>query len=238
MEKIRDEVDSSIAEVLDNTSYILGPKVKKLEEKIADYSDCEYGIGVSSGTDALLVSLMALDIQPGDIVITTDYSFFATAGVVSRLKAKPVFIDINPDSYNIDPQKLQQWINKNKDKLDKVKAIIPVYLYGQCAEMEPIMQISEKYDIPVIEDAAQSIGAKYSSKGKIQKAGSIGDIGCFSFYPTKNLGGIGDGGMVVTSNSTLAEKIRKLRKHGASPKYYHSLVGGILGLIQYKQLHY
>jgi len=200
--------------------------VADLEEKIADYCGVQFAVGVSSGTDALLVALMALDVKPGDLVITTPYSFFATAGVIARLGARPVFIDIDPRTFNLDPNQLHDWFIKNSRQIKKVKAIIPVHLYGQCADLDPILEIAGKYDIPVIEDAAQAIGASYPSKNGIKKAGSMGKMGCFSFFPTKNLGGIGDGGMVITNDSALAEKITKLRNHGSHQKYYHSLIGG------------
>ena len=223
---IRSEMLNAITAVLDSTQYIMGPPVADLEEKIADYCGVQFAVGVSSGTDALLVALMALDVKPGDLVITTPYSFFATAGVIARLGARPVFIDIDPRTFNLDPNQLHDWFIKNSRQIKKVKAIIPVHLYGQCADLDPILEIAGKYDIPVIEDAAQAIGASYPSKNGIKKAGSMGKMGCFSFFPTKNLGGIGDGGMVITNDSALAEKITKLRNHGSHQKYYHSLIGG------------
>jgi dTDP-4-amino-4,6-dideoxygalactose transaminase len=223
---IRSEMLNAITAVLDSTQYIMGPPVADLEEKIADYCGVQFAVGVSSGTDALLVALMALDVKPGDLVITTPYSFFATAGVIARLGARPVFVDIDPRTFNLDPEHLHDWLIKNSRQIKKVKAIIPVHLYGQCADLDPILEIAGKYDIPVIEDAAQAIGASYPSKNGIKKAGSMGKMGCFSFFPTKNLGGIGDGGMVITNDSALAEKITKLRNHGSHQKYYHSLIGG------------
>jgi len=226
LETIRAEVKVVVDEVLESTRYIMGPKVTELEEKIAAYCGAKYGVGVSSGTDALMISLMALDLQPGDLVLTTPYSFFATAGVVARLNAIPVFVDIDPDTYNIDPQRIAQWFNDNPDKADQVKAIIPVHLYGQCAAMDQILEIAGNYNIPVIEDAAQAIGSKYPSKEGVKRAGSMGATGCFSFFPSKNLGGIGDGGMVTTNDEKLAEKLVKLRNHGSHPKYYHAMIGG------------
>ena len=223
---IRSEMLNAITAVLDSTQYIMGPPVADLEEKIADYCGVQFAVGVSSGTDALLVALMALDVKPGDLVITTPYSFFATAGVIARLGARPVFIDIDPRTFNLDPEHLHDWFIKNSRQIKKVKAIIPVHLYGQCADLDPILEIAGKYNIPVVEDAAQAIGASYPSKNGIKKAGSMGKMGCFSFFPTKNLGGIGDGGMVITNDSALAEKITKLRNHGSHQKYYHSLIGG------------
>jgi len=213
---IKEEIKLAIDEVLETQRFILGPKVEELERKIAAYTGTKYAIGVSSGTDALLVSLMALEIEPGDEVITTPFTFFSTAGAIARLNAKPIFVDIDPVTYNIDPNKIEAAITK------KTRAIIPVHLFGQCADMDPIMEIARKYNLLVIEDAAQSIGAEY--KGR--KAGSMGDIGIFSFFPSKNLGGYGDGGMVVTNNENLYQRIKILRIHGASPKYYHKVIGG------------
>jgi len=214
-ETIKDEVDQAVREVLEGQYFILGPKVQELEEKIADYCNVKYGIGVASGSDALLLSLMAIGVGYGDEIITTPFTFFATAGSVSRLGAKPVFADIDPRTYNLDPQLIEEKIT------DKTKAIIPVHLYGQCADMDPILAIAAEHDICVIEDAAQAIGAKYRGG----EAGSMGDLGCLSFFPTKNLGGYGDGGMILTNNEELAEKLRILRAHGSKPKYYHSVVG-------------
>ena len=223
---IRSEMLNAITAVLDSTQYIMGPPVADLEEKIADYCGVQFAVGVSSGTDALLVALMALDVKPGDLVITTPYSFFATAGVIARLGARPVFVDIDPRTFNLDPEHLHDWLIKNSRQIKKVKAIIPVHLYGQCADLDPILEIAGKYNIPVVEDAAQAIGASYPSKNGIKKAGSLGKMGCFSFFPSKNLGGIGDGGIVITDDSALAEKLIKLRNHGSHQKYYHSLIGG------------
>ncbi|MFA4838846.1 MAG: DegT/DnrJ/EryC1/StrS family aminotransferase [Candidatus Neomarinimicrobiota bacterium] len=223
---IRPELKNAIDRVIESTHYIMGPEVADLEQKIADYSGAKYGIGVSSGTDALLVALMALDIRPGDLVVTTPYSFFATAGVVSRLKATPVFVDIDPETYNIDPLKLCEWFDQNPDKINKVKAIIPVHLYGQCADMDPILEVADRYGIAVIEDGAQAIGSQYPSKTGVRRVGSMGKMGCFSFFPSKNLGGVGDGGMVVSNDSVLSEKLVKLRNHGSHPKYFHSMIGG------------
>lgn len=217
---------AAVNEVIDSTRYIMGPKVEELEAKIAEYTGAKYATGVSSGTDALLVSLMALNIGPGDIVITTPFSFFATAGVIARLGATPAFVDIDPDTYNLSPDALRHWFGTNKGKIDKVKAIIPVHLYGQCADMDPILEIAGEYNIPVVEDAAQAIGARYPSKTGTKKAGTIGTIGCFSFFPSKNLGAMGDGGMVVTNDAGINEKLKKLRNHGAEPKYYHAMIGG------------
>lgn len=214
---IRQQIESVLKDVVESQYFILGPKVKELEGKIAAYSQCSHAIGVSSGTDALLIALMAIDLKPGDEVITTPFSFFATAGVIARLNAKPVFVDIQEDTYNLDPSKIEAAIS------DKTKAIIPVHLFGQMAEMDPIMEIANKHKLFVIEDAAQAIGSE-DEKGR--RAGSIGHMGCFSFFPSKNLGGFGDAGMVVTNDEGLANKLIKLRVHGSEPKYFHQIVGG------------
>jgi len=216
---IKQEIDNAILSVLGSGHFILGENVKKLEEDIAKFVGVKYAIGVASGTDALLISLMAIGVKPGDEVITTPFTFFATAGSIARLYAKPVFVDIDPKTYNIDPNKLEDLLKKSYNP--KMKAIIPVHLYGQCTDMDPILELAEKYNLRVIGDAAQSLGGTY--KGK--QSGSMGDTGCFSFFPTKNLGAYGDGGMVVTNDDELAEKIRLLRVHGSKPKYYHSVVG-------------
>jgi len=213
---IREEARAALDRVAESQYFILGPEVKALEEAVAAYSQCRYGIGVSSGTDALLVAMMALNIGPGDEVITTPYTFFATAGCIARLGAKAVFVDIDPASYNIDPAGIEAAIT------DRTRAIIPVHLYGQMAEMEPIMAIAQRHGLPVIEDGAQAIGSEYHGR----RAGSIGQMACFSFFPSKNLGGFGDGGMVTTNDSALAEQLTLLRGHGAKPKYYHKFVGG------------
>jgi len=218
--EIKNEIKSAIDEVMDSQYFILGPKVEELENEISRYCGVKYAVGVSSGTDALLISLMSLDIKPDDIVITTPYSFFATAGVIVRLGAKPVFVDIEPNTYNLDPDKLEEVLKKQPKY--KSKCIIPVHLYGQCADMDRISAQARKYNVKIIEDAAQSIGAKDKEKS----SGTMGDMGCFSFFPSKNLGCFGDGGMVITNNENLAEKIKILRVHGSKPKYYHSLVGG------------
>ena len=214
---LREEIEPVVKEVIESQYFILGPRVKAFEENAAAYCQSKYALGVSSGTDALLIALMAIGIQPGDEVITTDYSFFATAGCISRLNAVPVFVDIDPVTFNIDPAKIEEKIT------GKTKAIIPVHLYGQSADMEPILEIAEKHNIRVIEDAAQAIGTEYSAG---RRAGTMGDIGCFSFFPSKNLGGFGDGGMVTTNDEALFTKLSYLRNHGAHPKYYHKMIGG------------
>ncbi len=215
-DSIRDEIEIAIQGVLASQRFILGPEVESLEEEVATYSQCEYGIGVSSGTDALLISLMAIDLKPGDEVITTPYTFFATVGAIARLGARPVFVDIDPISYNIDPAQIEAAIT------ERTKAIIPVHLYGQMADMDPIVDLAKRHGLRVIEDAAQAIGAEY----KDRRAGSVGDLGCFSFFPSKNLGAFGDGGMVTTNDPELADKVKLLRNHGYRPKYYNKIVGG------------
>jgi dTDP-4-amino-4,6-dideoxygalactose transaminase len=213
---LRDEINAAIHRVLDSGVFILGPEVEALEQEVAAYSQCNHGIGVSSGTDALLVALMACDIKPGDEVITTPFTFFATAGCIARLGATPVFVDIEPDGFNLDPNKIEAAITP------RTKAIMPVHLYGQMAEMDAIMEVAAKHQLFVIEDAAQSIGAEY--KGR--RAGSIGHFGCFSFYPSKNLGCPGEGGMVTTNDPALAARLKALRNHGSITKYYHPEIGG------------
>ena len=213
---IRDEVRVAIDRVVESQYFILGPEVEALEREIAVYSQCEFGIGVSSGTDALLVSLMAIGINPGEEVITTPYTFFATAGAIDRLGARPVLVDIDPLTYNINPAGIEAVIT------ERSQAIIPVHLYGQMADMEPIMEIAKRHNLYVIEDAAQAIGAEYRGR----RAGSIGHLGCFSFFPSKNLGGFGDGGMVVTNDPELADRVKLLRNHGYRPKYHNKVVGG------------
>jgi len=218
---IEEEIKSALEEVFKTQQFILGPKVEVLEQAIAQYCQTRYAIGVASGSDALLLSLMALGIGTGDEVILPPFTFFATAGSVSRVGATPVFVDIDPETYNMDPSKIEEKITS------KTKAIIPVHLFGQCVDMDPLLQIAKKKKIFVIEDAAQALGAEYKphQNANGQRAGEMGDLGCFSFYPTKNLGAFGDAGMVVTNNSDLAEKVRILRAHGSQPKYFHKWIG-------------
>jgi len=213
---IKDEVMQAITGVCESQLFCLGPAVAEFEEKIAAYCNSKYAIGVSSGSDALLISLMALGIKPGDEVITTPFTFFATAGSVARLGAKPVFVDVDPDSYNIDPSCIKEKIT------EKTRAIIPVHLFGQVAQMKPIMEIAKRHNLAVIEDAAQAIGATQDGI----KCGNFGDFGCFSFYPSKNLGGFGDGGLVTTNSENLADKIKTLRDHGQAPRYFYKVIGG------------
>ena len=212
---LKPELDEAVIRVLTHGKFILGPEVAELEKKIASLCEVDYALGVASGTDALLLALSACGVGPGDEVITTDFSFFATAGVINRLGAKPVFVDIESDTYNIDPNLIEAAIT------DKTKVIVPVHLFGQTADMDPIMKVASKHGLKVVEDAAQAIGAKY--KGR--KAGSMGDYGCFSFFPSKNLGAGGDGGMIVISSEENYEACRYLRVHGAKRTYFHDTVG-------------
>lgn len=212
---IKEKLDQAVLRVFEHNQFILGPEVTELENRLAIFCDCKYAIGVASGTDALLLALRAAGVGPGDEVITSDFSFFASAGVISRLGAVPVFVDIEEDTYNIDPRAIEKVITS------RTKAMMPVHLFGQTADMDPIMQIARKHNLQVIEDAAQAIGARYKNR----QAGSIGHYGCFSFFPTKNLGGAGDGGLVTLSDDDRADFVRILRFHGAKPKYYHRVIG-------------
>ena len=213
---IKPEVMSAIEEVCDSQMLCLGPVVQGFERKAAEYCGCKHAIGVSSGSDALIIALMALDVGPGDEVITTPFTFFATAGAIARLGAKPVFVDVDAQTYNIDPSLIEASITS------RTKAVIPVHLFGQMAQMQPIMDLATKHNLAVIEDAAQSIGAEQDHV----PCGGIGNIGCFSFYPTKNLGAFGDGGMVTTNDDDLAQALRILRDHGQHPRYYYQRIGG------------
>ena len=221
---MRGEVLKRVEEVCDSQSFILGKNVKGLEEEMARFCGARHAVGVASGSDAILLSLMAIGIGSGDRVMTTPYTFFATASAIVRLGATPIFIDIEPETYNIDPHGIEEYLKKasRRSSISKsIKAIIPVHLFGQCADMAPILSLAKKYGLKVVEDAAQSIGAEY--KGR--RAGSMGDTGCLSFYPSKNLGGFGDGGMVITSKKGLADRLRILRVHGSKTKYHHRYVG-------------
>jgi dTDP-4-amino-4,6-dideoxygalactose transaminase len=227
LEELRDEIIEAVTQVIDSTRYIMGPEIDSLEKKIAEYCGTVDAVGVSSGTDALLLSLMVLDVGPGDLVLTSNFSFFATAGVVARLNATPVFVDIDPVTFNIDPEQLRLTLAKmDVGTRKRVKAIIPVHLYGQCADMKEILNIAAEFKIPVIEDSAQAIGAEYEIDGKKRQAGSLSDFGCFSFFPSKNLGGVGDGGIITVNKPELAEQLRLKRVHGGERKYYHRVIGG------------
>lgn len=230
---IRTEVDT----VLASQRFILGPQVEAFEKAICDYLNAPHAIGVSSGTDALLATLMALEIGPGDAVITTAYSFFATGSCIARVGATPLFVDIDPKSFNLSPTALESYID-NRCKRDshgqlrdsagrRIRAIIPVHLFGLCCEMDAIHAVSERCDLEVIEDAAQAIGAEYlTAHMGPRKAGTMGEVGCFSFYPSKNLGAAGDAGLVVCRNEELAKRLRSVRQHGMEPRYYHNFIGG------------
>ena len=230
---IRDDVRAAIDEVCDAQWFVMGPNVKELEQRVAEYSECSHGIGVSSGTDALLVALMTLEVGFGDAVITTPYTFFATGGTVARVGARPVFCDIDRETYNLCPDSLRMLLERDCERRDgklihvpsgtTVKVLMPVHLYGQTADMDALTKLAGEYDLPIVEDAAQSIGSEYSNGGR---AGSQGTIGCFSFFPSKNLGAFGDGGMCTTNDDAVAERLSILRLHGGKPKYYHAVVGG------------
>jgi dTDP-4-amino-4,6-dideoxygalactose transaminase len=212
---IRDEIEPAIREVLESQMFVLGPEVTRFESELAEYCGAASGIGCASGTDALLLPLLAIDVGPGDEVITTPYTFFATAGSIWRTGAKPVFVDIEPDTYNIDPAQIEAAITP------RTRAIIPVHLYGQVAEMGPIQEIGRRHGLTVLEDAAQAIGSAYHGT----RAGTLGDVAAFSFYPSKNLGGFGDGGMITTNHPQLARRMARLRVHGMEPRYHHHEVG-------------
>jgi dTDP-4-amino-4,6-dideoxygalactose transaminase len=230
---IKDKVRAAVDDVFESQRFVLGSQVSALEEEIAKFCGVPYAIGVASGTDSLLLSLKALGVGPGDSVVTVPFTFFATAGAIVNLGARPIFVDIEESGYNMDPEKLSAFLTRectfsltthktiHKSSNTTIKAIVPVHLYGQCVDMDEILTIAQRHNLPVVEDACQAIGATYKNR----KAGAMGDFGCFSFFPSKNLGGAGDGGMVVTSNPQLAERVRLLRTHGAHSGYYHSIVG-------------
>src|SRR6185436_12943625 len=230
---LRADIETAIREVCDEQRFVLGPRVAELEAKVAEYSHTKHGLGLSSGTDALLLALMALDVGHGDEVITTPFTFFATAGVVARLGARPFFCDIDPATFNLDPAAVRAAIAErcelkgdrlvNRATGGVIRALLPVHLYGQMADVDAFMTIARQYRLSVIEDAAQAIGAALADG---RRAGSIGDVGCLSFFPTKNLGAFGDAGMNVSNDGGLHERMRILRVHGGEPKYYHSAVGG------------
>ena len=231
---LKSEIDAAIERVCDAQAFILGPGVRELEAAVAAYSGCSHGIGMSSGTDALLAALMALDIGAGDAVITSPYTFFATAGTIARAGARSLFVDIDPATFNLSPAAVERLLREDCERHEDgrlvhratgtvVRALMPVHLYGQMAEMTPLMALARESGLRVIEDAAQAIGA---ADGDKRRACSIGDIGCLSFFPTKNLGAFGDAGMCVTNDAALAAKLAMVRVHGMEPKYYHQLVGG------------
>ena len=218
--KIKPEVDAAIAEILSNASFINGPAVKSFQQNLEKYLGVKHVIPCANGTDALQVAMMALDLQPGDEVITTSFTFIATAEVIALLKLTPVLVDVDKDTFNIDPAAIEKAITP------KTKAIVPVHLFGQCADMDAIMEIANKHNLYVIEDNAQAIGADYTSKdGSVKKAGSIGHIGCTSFFPSKNLGCYGDGGAIFTNDDELAQKMRVVVNHGMVVRYYHDVIG-------------
>jgi dTDP-4-amino-4,6-dideoxygalactose transaminase len=231
--QIRDEVMPVIDQVCASQHFILGQQVQALEEELARYCAASHGIGVSSGTDALLLALMALGLGAGDEVITTPFTFFATAGTIARTGARPLFFDIDPVTFNISPAAVQAFIDGqcsakgdrliNRATGGRIRALVPVHLYGQSADMDPLMAIARRHDLKVIEDAAQAIGTEYKDR---RRAGTIGDVGCFSFFPSKNLGAFGDAGLCTTNDAELAESMRVLRVHGGKPKYYHAVIGG------------
>ena len=216
-EGLKGEIDAVVSRVIESQYFILGPDVERMEREMAEYLEVAHAIGVSSGTDALLLALMALDVGPGDEVIVPTFSFFATAGVVSRLGATPVFVDIDPVTYNINPELIEGKITS------RTKGIIPVHLFGQAADMRPILDLAERHGLPVIEDAAQAIGARYEEEKRL---GGIGRVGCFSFFPSKNLGAFGDAGLVVTNDQELYQRMKIMRVHGGERSYYHSVIGG------------
>jgi len=226
--KIKNEIMSEVETIFDSQVFILGPKVEELEKRIAEYCGAKYAVGVSSGTDALLIALMTEGVGHGDIVVTTPYSFFATVGVIARLGAIPLFVDIDDRTYNMDPVKLAERLKSlNNEQRSRLKAVIPVHLFGQCADMEPIIRLAKEYGFKIIEDAAQAIGAEYEfSDGTIKRAGSMGDYGCFSFYPTKNLGAFGEGGMVTCNDEDIYKRLKVFRNHGDVSRYSHRYIGG------------
>jgi dTDP-4-amino-4,6-dideoxygalactose transaminase len=212
---LRDEVRPAIERVLESQRFVLGDEVRRLENSVAEYCGAKYAVGCASGSDSLLLALMALDVKAGDEIVTTPFSFFATGSCIARLGARPVFVDIDPATYNIDVSQVADVITS------RTKAIIPVHIYGQCAEMDPLLRLGERHGIPIVEDAAQAIGATDHGRG----AGSMGAIGCFSFYPTKNLGGAGDGGIITTNDEQLEQRLKRLRAHGGITEYMHNEVG-------------
>jgi len=234
-QSLREEILSEIAALCDRQSFILGPQVEELEQKIAALAGADYGVGTSSGTDAEVLLLMALGIGPGDAVLTTPFTFFSTAGSIARVGARPIFIDIESNTFALSSERLADFLEKRcvltlngvtTDEGWRIRAIVPVHLFGLCADMQSIMRIASRWNLPVIEDAAQAIGAQFPLSQEVRRAGGAGLAGFFSFYPTKNLGAFGDAGMVVTSDSQLNQKLRMLRNHGMEPRYHHKEVGG------------
>lgn len=225
---IRDEINQKILDVVSSQKFVLGSEVEDLEKEIAEYSSVKSGVGVSSGSDALIISLMAFDVGENDAVITTPFTFFATAGAISRLKARPIFCDIEEKGYNLDPEKFEELLRDHakEQRSSSIKAVIPVHLYGQCVDMTPILDLAKKHGLFVIEDAAQAIGSEYPAPDGQKKACSMGDVGILSFFPSKNLGGFGDGGMVLTNDEQLAQKLKLLRVHGSRNKYFYDILGG------------
>ncbi len=225
---IEKELKERVSEVLDSQMFILGPEVKALEEELSAYVGAKHAIGVSSGSDALIISLMALQVGPEDSVVTTPFTFFATGGAIARLGAKPVFCDIDPKTFNIDTAKLSELLEIEIEKKgnSRIKGVIPVHLYGQCVDMNPIRSLAKKYDLFVLEDAAQAVGSEYLLGSEVKRAGTLGDLGILSFYPAKNLGACGDAGMVLTNDQTLLDRMRLLRVHGSSNKYMYDILGG------------
>jgi dTDP-4-amino-4,6-dideoxygalactose transaminase len=234
-EAIRLQLLEVAGEVIDSGRFILGPRVQELERLIAEYLGAPHAVACASGTDALHLALRALNIGPGDAVVTTPYSFFASSETISLVGARPLFVDIEPDTFNLDPAALREFCGRSctwsgtellhKPSQTRVRAIMPVHLFGQCADMRAVMDMARRYRLAVIEDAAQSIGAEQFFDDEWRKAGTIGTLGCFSFFPSKNLSALGDAGMVVTADPGLAEQLKLLRGHGAKPKYYHHTIG-------------
>ncbi len=225
---LREEIRRAMDEVCDAQQFVLGPVVQQFEAETAAYCGARYAVGVSSGTDALLAALMALGIGPGDAVVTSPFTFFATAGAIVRVGARPVFADIDPATFNLDPAQARRMFENPPDCLRgrRPAALLPVHLFGQCADMDALLALAGEHGCPVIEDAAQAVGAEYPMPAGVRRAGAMGAMGCFSFFPSKNLGGFGDGGLVTTNDARLAETLRSLRMHGATETYYHRQVGG------------
>lgn len=232
---LAEPIRAQVEEVLSTQNFILGPKVEAFEKAVADYCSAPHAIGVSSGTDALLAVFMALGLGPGDAVVTSDYSFFATGGCIARVGATPIFLDIDPVTYNLSTTALEQYLTGSCQRDDgsvrtpngdKLRAIVPVHLYGLCCDMGPLLEIAARFGLQVIEDAAQALGSEYLLRGKIAKAGTMGNSGTFSFYPSKNLGAAGDAGMIVCQEEAFAKHVRHCRQHGMEPRYYHHFIGG------------